>query len=87
VPTSPWQGARALVTIANNNGSIGSATPQALWLDSHDDLFATEVTWFITAKPGAAGAPDTPQIEMAFATRRPRRSISNFKRRRAGRSS
>ncbi len=42
-----------LVTIAT--ASDGS-TPDALWLDSHDDLFATEISWFMTVKPGAEPA-------------------------------
>lgn len=28
------------------------ASPQLIWLDAKDDLFATEVGWFITVKPG-----------------------------------
>jgi imidazolonepropionase-like amidohydrolase len=56
-----------LVTISNNNGNIGSATPQAIWLDSHDDLFATEISWFMTVKPGAEPAlPALRTLEMAY---------------------
>jgi len=32
------------------------ASPQLIWLDANDDLFATEVGWFITVKPGAEAA-------------------------------
>lgn len=43
-----------LVTIENGEG-----TPSMLWLDDHDDLFATEVSWFMTVKPGAEPALPT----------------------------
>ena len=42
-----------LVTISTP--SDGS-TPDALWLDSHDDLFASEISWFMTVKAGAEPA-------------------------------
>src|SRR5829696_6963708 len=32
------------------------ASPQLVWLDASDNLFATEVSWFITVKPGAESA-------------------------------
>jgi imidazolonepropionase-like amidohydrolase len=35
---------------------FSGSTPQVLWLDSHDELFATEIGWFITVKPGAEPA-------------------------------
>ncbi|HTE45014.1 MAG TPA: hypothetical protein VK636_07205, partial [Gemmatimonadaceae bacterium] len=67
VPTSHGTERVRLVTIANNNGNIGSTTPQALWLDSHDDLFASEISWFMTVKPGADVAlPTLRKVEMTF---------------------
>lgn len=42
-----------LVTIST---PFSGSTPQALWLDSHDELFATEIGWFMTVKPGAEPA-------------------------------
>ncbi|MEP6491241.1 MAG: amidohydrolase family protein [bacterium] len=67
VPTSHGNEHVRLVTIANSNGNIGSTTPQAIWLDSHDDLFVTEISWFMTVKPGAEPAlPALRKLEMAF---------------------
>ena len=31
----------------------GGPVPAALWLDARDELFATEIGWFITVRPGA----------------------------------
>jgi imidazolonepropionase-like amidohydrolase len=43
-----------------------SPSPRLVWLDGHDDLFATEVGWFQTIKPGAEAAlPTLRRIEMA----------------------
>ncbi len=52
VPTSSGRERVRLVTLLR--GSTG--TPQVLWLDSHDELFATEVGWFMTVRPGAEPA-------------------------------
>lgn len=37
-------------------GSPSSGSDALVWLDSRDELFATEVGWFITVKPGAEPA-------------------------------
>jgi imidazolonepropionase-like amidohydrolase len=42
-----------LVTISTPGSG---STPQALWLDNRDGLFATEIGWFMTVKPGAEPA-------------------------------
>ena len=34
-------------------------SPDLIWLDSHDELFATDVSWFMTVKPGAEPALPT----------------------------
>ena len=45
----------------------GNPTPQLLWLDANDDLFATEVDWFMTVKAGAEPAhPTLRKIEVAY---------------------
>lgn len=41
----------------------GSPLPSLIWLDANNDLFATEVGWFMTIKPGAA--PALPQLRAA----------------------
>lgn len=44
-----------------------SSAPDALWLDSHDDLFATDVSWFMTVKPGAEPAlPALRKVEIEY---------------------
>lgn len=49
---------------------VGGGTPQVLWLDSHDGLFATEVGWFMTVKPGSEPAlPTLRTIETAYRDR------------------
>ena len=35
------------------------ATPQMIWIDPSDNLFATEVSWFMTVKPGVEPALPT----------------------------
>jgi len=55
VPTAHGNERVRLVSLSNSNG----ASPQLIWLDSHDDLFATEVSWFMTIKPGAERALPT----------------------------
>jgi imidazolonepropionase-like amidohydrolase len=45
-----------LVTVAT---PASGSTPDALWLDSHDELFATDISWFMTIKPGAEPALPT----------------------------
>jgi imidazolonepropionase-like amidohydrolase len=51
VPTAHGRERVRLVTIDNGDG-----TPSFLWLDEHDELFATEVDWFMTVKQGAEPA-------------------------------
>jgi len=62
VPTSRGQEPVKLVAV-----SIGSdSVPTLLWLDAKEDLFATEVGWFMTIKPGAEPAlPMMRKIETA----------------------
>ena len=50
VPTTRGSERVKLVAIHRGNESI----PQFIWLDSHDDLFATEIGWFQTVKPACA---------------------------------
>jgi imidazolonepropionase-like amidohydrolase len=52
VPTSHGTERVRLVAVDRGFGS----SPQLIWLDANDDLFATEVGWFITLKPGAEAA-------------------------------
>jgi imidazolonepropionase-like amidohydrolase len=52
VPTSRGSERVRLVAIDRGFG----ATPQMMWLDRDDNLFATEVSWFMTVKPGAESA-------------------------------
>jgi imidazolonepropionase-like amidohydrolase len=43
------------------------ASPELIWLDANDDLFATEVGWFITVKPGAeATLPTLRKLEIEY---------------------
>ena len=54
------QGAACGSSPSRSNG--GTTTPQIVWLDANDELFATEVSWFMTVKPGAEPAlPDAAQ--------------------------
>jgi imidazolonepropionase-like amidohydrolase len=47
-----------------------STSPQLLWLDRNGDLFATEVGWFMTVKPGAEPAlPMLRKSEIAYRDR------------------
>ena len=63
VPTASGRERVRLVSMSSGAG----ATPQLIWLDSHDDLFATEISWFMTIKPGAQPAlPTLRKLEMAF---------------------
>ena len=55
VPTTRGSERVRLVSIDRGFG----ATPQMIWLDRDDNLFATEVSWFITLKPGAEPALPT----------------------------
>ena len=52
VPTSHGSERVRLVSIDRGSG----ATPELIWLDRDDNLFATEVFWFMTVKPGAEAA-------------------------------
>jgi hypothetical protein len=42
--------------VAVHRGDAPGESPQLTWLDANDDLFATEVSWFMTVKPGAEPA-------------------------------
>jgi len=54
------------VRLVSMDRGVG-ASPQLIWLDANDDLFATEVSWFITVKPGAEVAlPALRKIETAY---------------------
>jgi imidazolonepropionase-like amidohydrolase len=45
----------------------GGPVPSALWLDARDELFASEVAWFITTRPGAERALSAlRKIELAW---------------------
>jgi imidazolonepropionase-like amidohydrolase len=55
VPTARGRERVKLVMIRSSTGS----TPQVMWLDSRNDLFATEIAWFMTVKPGAEPALPT----------------------------
>jgi imidazolonepropionase-like amidohydrolase len=51
------------VAIDRDSGS----TPDLLWLDASDELFSTDVGWFMTVKPGAEPAlPTLRKIETAY---------------------
>src|SRR6185436_1960331 len=52
VPTAAGSERVRLVSIDRGFG----ASPQMVWLDRDDNLFATEVSWFMTVKPGAEAA-------------------------------
>jgi imidazolonepropionase-like amidohydrolase len=54
------------VRLVSLSSGVG-ATPQLIWLDSHDELFATEIGWFMTVKPGAQPAlPTLRKLEQGF---------------------
>jgi imidazolonepropionase-like amidohydrolase len=62
VPTKNGKERVRLVSMASGS----SSTPQLIWLDAHDDLFATAISWFMTVKPGAEPAlPTLRKMEMA----------------------
>ena len=62
VPTK--RGNERVKLVSMSNGA--SSTPQLVWLDSHNDLFATAISWFMTVKPGAEPAlPALRKMEMA----------------------
>jgi imidazolonepropionase-like amidohydrolase len=52
VPVSRGTERVRLVSIDRGFGG----TPQMIWIDQGDNLFATEVSWFMTVKPGAEPA-------------------------------
>ncbi|MBL0173040.1 MAG: amidohydrolase family protein [Gemmatimonadaceae bacterium] len=59
------RGAQIVRLVAIYRGT--STTPQVLWLDAHDDLFVTDVGWFMTVKPGALSAlPQLRRVEMQY---------------------
>lgn len=58
VPTAHGRQRVRLVTIEDGDG-----TPSMLWLDEHDELFATEADWFMTVKEGAE--PALPMLRKA----------------------
>jgi imidazolonepropionase-like amidohydrolase len=46
---------------------FSGSTPEVLWLDASGDLFATEVSWFMTVKAGAESAlPALRKLETEF---------------------
>ena len=48
----------------------GSNVPGAVWLDQRGELFASEVAWFITVRPGAESTlPTLRAIEIAYRNR------------------
>jgi len=64
VPTAGGTERVRFVTLTNP--ALG-ATPQGIWLDSHDELFATAVAWFITIRPDARPAlPTLRALEIGF---------------------
>lgn len=64
VPTAHGSERVRLVAIDRSFGVV----PQLIWLDHDDNLFATEVSWFMTVKPGAE--PALPALRKAeFALR------------------
>jgi imidazolonepropionase-like amidohydrolase len=67
VPTSHGKERVRLVAIHLDPGE----TPELVWLDSHDELFSTNVGWFMTIKPGAEPAlPTLRKIETDYHDRR-----------------
>jgi hypothetical protein len=63
VPTTRGNERVRLVAIDRDSGS----TPDLLWLDASDELFSTDVGWFMTVKPGAEPAlPTLRKIETAY---------------------
>ena len=56
------------VRLAVTHGT--GAVPGAVWLDDRGELFASEVAWFITVKPGAESTlPTLRAIEVAYRNR------------------
>jgi imidazolonepropionase-like amidohydrolase len=55
VPTAHGSEHVRLVSMSTNT----DYSPDLMWLDSHDELFATDVSWFMTVKPGAEPALPT----------------------------
>ena len=69
--TVPTKAGRQKVRLVALHSAIGAnalpSTPSAIWIDERGDLFASEVAWFITVKPGAEPAlPALRQAEMAW---------------------
>jgi imidazolonepropionase-like amidohydrolase len=64
--TVPARGGRQRVRLAMiHSGS--SPTPVGVWLDAQGALFASQVGWFITVRPGAEGAlPTLRALETAY---------------------
>lgn len=63
VPTT--RGSERVRLVAIHRGF--STSPSLVWLDSHDELFADAVSWFITVKPGAERAlPELRRIETQY---------------------
>jgi len=54
-PTAHGSERVRLVSMSTNT----DYSPDLMWLDSHDELFATDVSWFMTVKPGAEPALPT----------------------------
>ena len=52
-----------LVAMTGNNPD----TPQLVWIDRDGQLFCTEISWFMTVRPGAEGAmPELRKLETEF---------------------
>jgi imidazolonepropionase-like amidohydrolase len=63
VSTSRGNERARLVTITTGNLD----TPQAIWLDANGELLATEISWFMTVRPGAERAlPALRKVETEF---------------------
>ena len=66
VPTAHGHERVRLISIATNT----DYSPDLIWLDSHDDLFATDVSWFMTVKGGAEPAlPALRKVEVEVRAR------------------
>jgi imidazolonepropionase-like amidohydrolase len=63
VPTARGKERARLVSLDRGVGDV----PGLVWLDANDDLFASEVGWFITVKPGAESAlPALRKVETEY---------------------
>ena len=75
VPTKHGNERVKLVSMSSGT----SATRNCVWLDANDDLFATEVGWFMTIKPGPSRrCPISAKRKWPCETRRPIHSTYTF---------